>query len=401
MTETEYRRFFPNRVRCAVRRLNDCGYEAYLVGGCVRDFYRGCVPDDFDITTDATSEEILACFEQQEESAYLKGGNCGTVGVGRGKDEIELTPFRTENGYYDHRHPQTVRFVKNLFEDLARRDFTMNSLAVGYTRAGNFTCVDPFGGREDIRNRVIRCVGDPYVRFDEDALRILRALRFAATFGFSIEEKTAKALRERIELVTYVSGERKHIELQKLLQGSAPETVLSDFAESFESLLGPLSAAKVDSVPNDFCLRLFYLTRHFSDEAFEKAIGSLKPSGTELSRVRRLRAVRRENLDRDEPLPEKIVALFTEFGYDVGEYSRIFPDARVEKILADENIPKTIAELAIGGEELTKLGFTGKAIGQTLRRLLTACLEQKTENTVEALIREAKNERQTESNKIQ
>lgn len=396
MNEREYRAFFPSRARFAVRTLCDCGYEAYLVGGCVRDFYRGQVPDDFDITTDATSEQILSCFEHTEEVAYLKGGNCGTVGVGCGKDEIEITPFRTEGGYYDHRHPQEVRFVKELSEDLARRDFTMNSLAVGYTREGKFVNVDLFGGCEDIRRGVVRCVGEPCVRFDEDALRILRALRFAASFGFSIEEKTARALRAKLPLVVFVSGERKHAELQKLLRGATVEKTLTEFADVFAELLGRLSAEQVDSVPNDFCLRLFYLTRLSSDEAFEKTIGDLKPSGAELSRIRTLRAVRRQNQACDRLLPEQLPALFAEFGYGVGDYLKVFPDARAEALLRDKTIPKTVGELAIGGAELIRLSLSGKAIGQTLRYLLTACLEGRVENTRDALLCEVKKLRKTE-----
>ncbi len=193
--------------------LEQAGFEAYLVGGCVRDFLLGKEPKDWDITTNATPEEMQKVFP---DSFYEN--KFGTVGVKTGSENpalkvIEVTTYRLEGKYTDKRHPDEIKFAKNLEEDLARRDFTVNAMALDFK--GNL--VDPYAGQEDLNNRTIRAVGNPEERFQEDALRLMRAVRFMAQLGFEIEPNTEAAVKKYAHLVEFVSKERLRDELSKLL----------------------------------------------------------------------------------------------------------------------------------------------------------------------------------------
>ena len=169
-----------------IEKLNSCGFKAYIVGGCVRDYLMGLTPSDIDITTNAKPEETKEVFS--DFRVIETGIKHGTVSVLVNGRQFEVTTFRIDSEYSDNRHPDSVSFTSNIEEDLARRDFTMNAIA--YNEQEGF--IDPFGGMEDIKNRIIRCVGKPDKRFNEDALRILRALRFSSVTGFDIEENTKK-----------------------------------------------------------------------------------------------------------------------------------------------------------------------------------------------------------------
>jgi len=207
----------------ALERLERAGHAAYLVGGCVRDSLLGRVPGDWDITSSALPEQTEAVFAG--ERIIETGLKHGTVTVLLGGLPLEITTFRRESGYADHRHPDTVAFTPSLEEDLARRDFTINAMAWSPARG----LTDPFGGRADLEKRIIRCVGDPKQRFNEDALRILRALRFAAQLDFAIDPATAAAalaLRQSLELV---SRERLAAELTKLLCGPAVRRIVTEY----------------------------------------------------------------------------------------------------------------------------------------------------------------------------
>ena len=215
----------PLPVRQALARLRNHGYEAYLVGGCLRDLLLGNAPQDWDIATDAVPIQTEAVFA---DCRLLETGlKHGTVTVLWKGQPLEITTYRTESAYTDHRHPDQVAFSKSLTADLSRRDFTMNALAY-QPQTG---LVDPFGGAADISAAVIRCVGDPEQRFQEDGLRLLRALRFAAQLGFRIEEHTAAALRANGGLLTEISAERIREELTKLLCSQDVGQVLRDYAD--------------------------------------------------------------------------------------------------------------------------------------------------------------------------
>ena len=175
--------WMPDSIRQILERLNRAGFAAYVVGGCGRDALLGRRPHDWDICTSALPQEVVACFT--DRIVHLTGVKHGTVLVSWEGEGVEITTFRTEGGYSDHRHPDRVTFVRSLETDLARRDFTVNAMAYHPDRG----VVDPFGGRRDLKKGFIRCVGVPEQRFQEDGLRILRALRFAARYGFLLKER--------------------------------------------------------------------------------------------------------------------------------------------------------------------------------------------------------------------
>lgn len=223
----------PTQVAGLLTALEDAGHSAYAVGGCVRDSLLGLLPQDWDITTSARPEETMALFPHTIPTGLAHG----TVTVVWEGEPFEVTTFRAESGYSDHRHPDAVEFVPDLERDLARRDFTINAMAC--RRDG--TVIDRFGGQADLKKGIIRCVGEPADRFQEDALRILRALRFAACYGFSLEESTAQAARQCRELLTHVAAERIFAEFSCLLCGKKAAAVLGEFSQVFFVFLPELA----------------------------------------------------------------------------------------------------------------------------------------------------------------
>ena len=203
--------YLPGHIAFCIRRLEEAGYQAWAVGGCVRDACLGLTPHDYDLCTDALPEQTKTLFE--DHSLVLAGMKHGTVGVVIEGDVVEITTFRTEGGYTDSRHPDWVKFVPEIQGDLARRDFTVNAMAWSPTRG----FADPFGGRQDLQDRILRAVGDPTTRFTEDALRILRGLRFSVRFGLQPEEKTLEAMFRLAPLMEQLARERVFSELCGLL----------------------------------------------------------------------------------------------------------------------------------------------------------------------------------------
>ena len=256
-----------------LRVLTDAGYEAYLVGGCVRDMLRGVPAHDWDVCTAARPEETEACFAGQR--MIETGLKHGTVTILEEDGAYEVTTYRTDGQYSDGRRPDCVRFVSRLEEDLSRRDFTMNAIAL--SRDG--TLRDPFGGEADIRAGRIRCVGDPDRRFQEDGLRLMRALRFSAVFGYAIESKTAQAIHQNRAMLDCVAAERVNAELSRLLTGPGAGEVLREYPDVFCRFwpqLGPLVTLEqnnpwhcwggwehtiraLEAAPDDLVLRLAML----------------------------------------------------------------------------------------------------------------------------------------------
>ncbi len=214
----------PEPVKRILKALEEHGHEAHCVGGCVRDSLLGREPGDWDVATSALPEETMALFPGRAAPTGLRHG---TVTIREGTLSVEVTTFRTDGRYTDRRRPDSVAFTRSLRDDLSRRDFTVN--AMGLDLRGTLT--DPFGGREDLKNRLLRCVGSPEERFQEDALRILRCLRLAAVLGFDLEEETAQELRACRKLLRDVAAERIQVELTKLLCGPAAAEVLRKFPE--------------------------------------------------------------------------------------------------------------------------------------------------------------------------
>ncbi|HHV09360.1 MAG TPA: CCA tRNA nucleotidyltransferase [Clostridiales bacterium] len=205
----------PQKVNMIIEELMQQGYEAYAVGGCVRDMVLGREPEDWDITTSATPQEVKRIFRRTVDT----GIQHGTVTVLIDKEHFEVTTYRLDGEYEDNRHPKEVSFTSSLAEDLKRRDFTINAMA--FNEKEGF--IDLFGGMEDLRRKLVRCVGSAEERFNEDALRILRAVRFSAQLGFSIEEKTLAAVKAKAANLNNISAERIRVELTKLLLSDYPD----------------------------------------------------------------------------------------------------------------------------------------------------------------------------------
>jgi len=205
----------PPNVKLIVDQLTKHGHEAYIVGGCVRDSLLGRNPDDWDVTTSAQPCEIKKVFARTVDTGIAHG----TVSVLVGGDAIEVTTYRIDGKYEDHRRPDSVEFTTSLEQDLQRRDFTINAMAYNDQEG----LIDKFGGIDDLSRQVIRCVGNPSQRFDEDALRILRAVRFAAQLGFAIDEDTAKAITKLSPTLKQISAERIQVEVVKLITSQRPE----------------------------------------------------------------------------------------------------------------------------------------------------------------------------------
>lgn len=210
----------PDNIARILSRLEAAGYEAYIVGGCVRDSLMEKAPHDFDITTSALPEETISVFEDMQ--VIPTGIKHGTVTVLADGEPVEITTYRVDGDYADGRHPDSVSFTRSLEEDLSRRDFTMNGIAYSPSKG----IVDIFGGENDIKRGIVRCIGDPDKRFGEDALRILRALRFSAVLGFDIHPDTAASIESNKASLSLVSAERIFSELQKLICGKNAADVL-------------------------------------------------------------------------------------------------------------------------------------------------------------------------------
>lgn len=221
----------PEKVSEIIHELNQNGYDAFAVGGCVRDSILGKLPQDWDITTSAKPHEVKRIFRRTIDT----GIEHGTVTVMLGKEGFEVTTYRVDGEYEDNRHPKQVSFTANLTEDLARRDFTINAMAY------NPDCglVDVFGGLEDLRRKVIRCVGTAAERFDEDALRILRAIRFSAQLGFDIEKNTREAMTKKARHLQNISAERIQAEIVKLLTSEHPEKIHEAYALGITKIILP------------------------------------------------------------------------------------------------------------------------------------------------------------------
>ena len=201
------------------------GFEAFAVGGCVRDALMGLVPHDWDICTNAKPEQIKSCFA--EENTFDSGLKHGTISVVFDKSVYEVTTYRIDGEYDDNRHPRQVTFTDDIKLDLSRRDFTVNAMAYNDSRG----LIDPFGGAEDLKKNLLRCVGDPDKRFSEDALRIMRGLRFASTYGFTVEENTALSIKNNAALLHNIASERISVELNRLLCGDGAEDILNRFRD--------------------------------------------------------------------------------------------------------------------------------------------------------------------------
>lgn len=376
----------PKYVRQVLVTLQSRGYPAFLVGGCVRDMMLGVQPHDWDITTAALPEQILALFPGAKQT----GGSHGTVTVRINSHEVEVTPFRTESRYSDHRHPDLIQFVTDLTADLSRRDFTVNAMAL----SPDGMVSDPFGGVMDLRRGVIRCVGEPERRFEEDALRMLRALRFAARLGFSIDLFTMEAIREKAPLCAGLAPERVRDELEKMLLTGAPEKALEAIS------LGLLDSYLHRRLPEDLPQRLDTLPRR----ALERWIGFawlLEHAGCVPSASGFLQALRLDGRTvhlcsqaasvLNQPLPASDAEwkrCLRRCGIEASVCAARIADAyrmggghnRAVKAVLRSGECFSLRQLAVTGDDLTALGLKGRAVGEMLAFLLDYVIDYPDKN---------------------
>lgn len=432
----------PNEVESVLAALQSAGYSPYLVGGCVRELLRGKEPADYDMTSDALPQEVLRIFGK---NAHPTGLAHGTITVVSGGVPIELTTMRRDGAYHDNRHPDSVTFGTSIEEDLARRDFTVNAIALSPSGA----LIDPFGGQSDLRAGLLRCVGDAQRRFSEDALRILRLVRFASVLGFSVEEETARAAREKCTLLKTVACERVYAELDKLLRGENVTNTLLAYPDILGVLLPEIlpcvgfdqrnrhhcydvwghTAHAVGAVPPKRALRWTMLFHDLGkphcfsvDEKGEGHYYGHTAISAEMAEgiMERLHfenalknSVRSQLACFDDLFPPERVAIHKEMAYRgrevVGDLlltkradnAAKAPEGlvraqepwlaaqRIYDALIEEGACCMVGELTVSGDDLSALGYRGREIGQVLAKLLGEVAAEKLKNTRPALLARA------------
>ena len=435
----------PKNVDIAINLLQSAGFEAYAVGGCVRDSLLGKTPNDWDITTSAKPEDMKSVFA--DFHCIDTGIKHGTVTVVIDGEPLEITTFRLDGEYEDNRHQKSVTFTSNLGADLGRRDFTVNAMAYS-KKTGT---VDLFGGQNDLKNKIIRCVGDPDRRFNEDALRILRALRFASALDFEIEEKTAQSLLKNRALLGNISEERIAKELLKLVCGKGAKRILTDFAPVLFEILPELqpmyknshdnphhcydiyehTLIAVESINPEPTLRFAMLlhdcgkpaVKKFDENGVAHFYGHQRISAEISAQI--LARLKVSNKFRDEILflvsnhdrwelyenTEKMPRYLSKFGLDgvlnllkvmradvlaqSPEYryrlDQIADAEETAKNLAAQKPCLSLSELQINGRTLMDIGIPqGRKLGAVLAQLLDEVIDGVTKNTQEALTTRAR-----------
>ena len=382
--------FLPSDTEYIIETLQKNGYEAFAVGGCVRDMLNGDTPHDFDITTSAEPETVISLFEKTVPT----GIKHGTVTVIINGVPNEVTTYRADGEYRDHRRPDSVIFVKSLREDLARRDFTVNAMA--YNKIDGLK--DFFGGREDIENRILRAVGEPERRFYEDALRIMRLFRFSSVLGFNIEENTLKAALEYAPTLKSVSAERIYSELLKTLCGKNPAALkpLTD--------VGGLGFLGVNTSPDYGILPLLgsadtklFAFLYSGGAEVSPALDFLKVPNKTKKAAQDMLTLLNMPFPKTKPEIKEMLYLtspssaenYFDYRSAYGEDCAAARDMLTEIIKNAE--PYRISDLKIGGRDLKKCGISGKAIGETLEKLRRSVLKNPELNTRSELIKAVKN----------
>lgn len=382
----------PKYVKHILVTLQSRGHAAYLVGGCVRDMILGVQPQDWDVCTSALPEQTLEIFPGSRPT----GLKHGTVTVCVNSRSVEVTTFRSDGSYADHRHPDAVSFVGDLTTDLSRRDFTMNAIAL----PPDGLVADPFGGVDDIRNKMIRCVGYPELRFEEDALRMFRALRFSARLGFEIEAETLAAIKKKAPLAASLAPERVRDEMEKILLTPSPETVYTLIE------LGLLDVFLIKRMPEPWRLhRLKTLPRKAMPRwaalccALEK-FGCISSAEELLSALRldsrTIRCCSDAALLVKKPKPADSVTwkrFLCQYGVDSVSCAAQCWDAftggssmRELRMLLKSGECFSMKHLAVSGDDLLELGLRGRELGDMLRFLLDYVMEYPANNRRELLL---------------
>ena len=391
----------PKEISAVITALEEYGAEAYVVGGCVRDSLLEREINDWDVTTSASTEEMRRCFAGKKLIAT--GEKHGTMTLLSGEYAVEITTFRKDGNYSDGRHPDSVVFSDRLTDDLSRRDFTVNAMA--YNPARGLT--DRFSGREDLQNGIIRCVGDAQKRFNEDALRILRAFRFMSKLktaegkGFVIENATLAAMESCKERISLLSVERVTAELAGIITAErAGETlalmkktdILSQIP-SFEACDAGIE--RIDKLPKELETRTAALFWSISAEQAKERLAALKFKNSEIKRIAAFLENVKTALTSDIELLELTAKMGAEDAFRLFELRRIFGDGCAEKskqrlcrLLEEGRCFKT-EQLAVNGKDMAELGFEGRAIGTVLGSLLREVMAG-AENSRENLLQRAK-----------
>lgn len=391
----------PKEVEKALYILNENGYEAYVVGGCVRDSILGKIPNDWDITTSAKPNEISQCFINYK--TINTGLKHGTVTVIIDRKQLEITTYRIDGEYKDNRHPESVLFTNDVSDDLKRRDFTINALA--YNKEG---LVDLFYGVRDIEEKLIKCVGEPNERFNEDGLRILRALRFSSVLGFNIEKNTSKSIYKNKNLLSNISKERIINEFNKLITGNNFYNIMFDYKEVIEVFIKELY--KLDNkmwidILNSMCyvdslvLRLSLLL--YKTNESDKILKNLKYDNATIKGVLGIASNYNEQINPNKKqIKHQLKRIGSEDYINLLKFKcAVFKSQNQEQeIINIKETEKLVNEiinnnecynlkmLAINGEDLIKLGFSkGIILGSILNEVLDLVIEEKLENKKEIL----------------
>ena len=395
--------YLPPYVQTALEILKRHGAKGWAVGGCVRDALLGLTPHDYDIAVNVPPEETVRCFDGYR--VIGTGLKHGTVTVVIDGQNLEITSLRTDGEYTDLRRPDRVTFTADPADDLSRRDFTVNAMAYSPETG----LIDLFGGREDLKRRVLRCVGDPARRFNEDALRILRALRFAAVLGFAISPETAAAVHAYAENLTRVSAERIFAELRSLFCGVHAEKILKEYRDVIAVCVPALSA-----LPEEAYFAAAGIAGGLRDPAPGLA-AFLLPLGADAAEAA-CKALKTDNRfraqvcfcvsHRDEAFPTPGAArrflgawgkekclLLIRFRAAYGIPSDLLEAACGET----DPPPGNLSQLRLGGKEIAALGVSGPAIGRTLDALLALAAEGTVKNEPAALLAAAKRMLQTKT----
>ena len=428
----------PNNIQYVLNKLNESNYQAYLVGGCVRDYLLNREINDYDICSDATPDQVMDVFK--DHTIIPTGLQHGTVTLVLDKEPIEITTFRIDSQYKDNRHPESVIFTKDLKEDLARRDFTINALAMD----SHSNIYDYYNGQDDLNHRLIRCVNNPNTRFNEDALRILRALRFSSVLSFTIEETTKQSIFDNKELLDNIASERIKIELDKLLCGDNVEEVLVDYVDVIGHVLPEIlpmvgfnqhnkhhiydvythtlkvllntpkypifrwaallhDIGKVDTFTLDETGGHFYRHELASTDIARVILNRLKFDNTSKKRILDIvkyhmlqthlskksikRKLQKVGLDT---LNDLIIFKKADLLGKGIDYEDSLVELETYKLLLDEIIQDqeafSIKDLSINGNDLINLGIQGKEIGITLDKLLTMVINEDLSNDKDSLL---------------
>lgn len=386
----------PKHVKTILDRLENAGFDAYVVGGSLRDSLLGKEAHDWDVTSGATPDEVISLFPDMH--VIPTGLKHGTVTVVSNGDPIEITTFRTDGEYIDSRRPESVSFSKNVEDDLSRRDFTVNAMAYNESRG----LVDLFGGKDDLLRRIIRCVGDPEKRFSEDALRIMRAFRFSSQLDFEIEEKTLAAAHSMKNGLKNIARERIGSEFLRLLEGVAAKDSLLKMGEILDIIIPETIDTqrfyKIDDLQRDAITRLAFLLCGSPIETVRNAAHSLKLSSKQTQRLMKLCAPPTENdlKNLTESRARRLLAAYGENTLAAAEISSHLYDIDAESIeilrrVIKTDPPVTLHRLAINGSDLINEGIaSGRDVGAVLSRLLDEIIERPENNIKEILLRMAK-----------